>query len=181
MKILKRREFGDSILRQKAEPVEKNSIGSDEILTLISDMRNTLIAKKLGVALAAPQVGKSIRLVVVAVRPTKHRPKIKELDLVMINPEITDKIGKRQGMWEGCISSGKDDKAGLFAIVPRYDKIKVKYQDEDAIFHHRTYTGLRAQIVQHEVDHLNGKLFVDRVRDTKTFMTYDEYMKMANE
>jgi peptide deformylase len=80
-------------------------------------------------------------------------------------------------MWEGCISSGAG-KAGLFAKVPRYEKIELEYLDESAVSHKKVFSGLVAHVIQHEVDHLNGILFVDKVKDSTTFMTYSEYRKM---
>lgn len=178
MKILGRTQFGNPILRQPAQKINPQDIGSVEIQELIAGMRHTLITRKLGVAMAAPQVGKSIALVVVAVRPLAHRQKIEPFDAVLINPEITEQNGRRQSLWEGCISSGRDGRPDLFAKVPRYPKVKVRYYDEQGKQHHEEFTGFRAQIVQHEVDHLQGILFVDRVKDPKTFITYQEYMKM---
>ena len=177
MKKLIRREFGDPVLRQKTRELKREEIGSDKIQNLIKNMRHTLIDLKLGVALAAPQVGENLALVVVAVRPMPHRPKIKQLDMVMINPLITEKLGEQKETWEGCISSGKDGKSGLFARVPRYTKVRVKYLDENGKSHHKVFSELQAQIIQHETDHLNGILFVDRVKDTKTYMTHKEYIK----
>lgn len=140
-------------------------------------MKHTLIEKKLGIGLAAPQVGRGIALAVIALRPTPHRPKVKEFDLVLINPIITDFIGKKTELWEGCISAGSEGKADLFAKVPRYKQVRVKYTDKNGKLCHKSFKGLKAQVVQHEIDHLNGVLFVDHVKDTKTFMTYKEYMK----
>jgi len=69
-------------------------------------------------------------------------------------------------------------KANLFAKVPRYKKIELEYFDEHAIKQTRVFKGLAAHVIQHEVDHLNGILFVDKVKDTSTYMTYKEYKKM---
>lgn len=177
MDILKRTQFGNPVLREVARKLTVAEITSPKIQKLISDMRNTLIAKKLGVGLAAPQVGESIALIVIAIRPNDIRPDIEAFDLVMINPVITQYVGRRKSMWEGCISAGSAGKADLFAKVPRYNELVVSYLDEKGKAQKQSFTGLKAQIVQHEVDHLNGILFVDRVRDPKTFMTYKEYIK----
>ena len=137
-------------------------------------MRFTLTSKKLGVGLAAPQVGKDLALSVISIHPTKHRPKVKELELVIINPKITKYTGRKTQMWEGCLSGGK---SGLFAKVPRHKSVELEYLDEKGIKHKKTFKGLPAQVIQHEVDHLNGILFVDKVKDTKTYMTLKEYKK----
>lgn len=128
--------------------------------------------------LSAPQVGESIALAVIAIRPSETRPKAKPFDLVIINPEIIEYIGDKKALWEGCISSGSNGTAGMFAKVPRHPTVKVKYYDENGKLCNRTFRDLKAQVMQHEIDHLNGVLLVDRVKDTKSYMTHKEYKKM---
>ncbi len=176
MRVLKLTQFGNPILRQKAQPLTAKEIGSKKTQQLIADMRQTLKSMKIGVGLAAPQVGEGIALAIVQMRPTPHRPKVTPFDLILINPEITETFGRRSQLWEGCISSGLD-KNGLFAKVPRYKKIRLRYYDEIGKQHHKNFEGLPAHVIQHEVDHLNGVLFVDRVTETKTYMTFAEYKK----
>lgn len=177
MKLLEITQFGNPVLRRKARKISPKSISSKKIQQLIENMRHTLVEKKLGVALAAPQVNESVAIVVVAIRPMPHRPNVKPFDLVLINPEVTETSDIKKEIWEGCISAGSHGKADLFAKVPRHNKVSVSYFDESGKKRQRTFTGLKAQIVQHEVDHLDGILFVDRVKSTKTFMTYKEYMQ----
>jgi peptide deformylase len=176
MKLLPRSQFGNPILRQVAKPLTKNEIVSDEIQKLIKNMHFILSDKKLGVGLAAPQVGKSVALAVINIQKTELRPDVKPFKLTIINPVITKTYGRKTQRWEGCISSGAG-KAGLFAKVPRYKKIELEYQDEKGKKQIKTFKDLQAHVIQHEVDHLNGILFVDRVKDTKTYMTYAEYKK----
>lgn len=175
MKTLKIVEFGDPLLRKAAKKVPVANIKSAAFQNLISDIRDHLVGKKLGVGLAAPQIGKSLALSVIAIRPTKHRPTVEEFDLVIINPSYKG-VGDKKEMWEGCISSGAGQ-AGLFAKVPRYKKVEATFWDEKGQKHTKWFSGLPAQVVQHETDHLNGVLFVDKVVDTKTFMTLGEYRK----
>lgn len=170
-------QFGNPLLRKRAKELKISEISSPKLQQLISGMKHALISQELGVALAAPQIGQSIQLVVVAIRPMPHRPKVKEFNLVLVNPKIVKSSDRRRSLWEGCISSGSNGKANLFAKVPRSNQIKVEYYDENGIKHTKSFTGLKAQVVQHEVDHLSGILFVDHVEDTNTFMTYNEYMK----
>lgn len=177
MKILSCTQFGNPILRKKAKRIAKSEILSPAIQGLIQDMRHTLIEKNLGIGLAAPQVGKSVALAVIAIRPTPHRPKVKNFDTVLINPVITDFIGKKVSLWEGCISAGSEGKADLFAKVPRHTEVRVTYYDEQGKLCHDSFKGLKAQLIQHETDHLHGTLFIDHVTDTKSFMTYKEYMR----
>ncbi len=152
-------------------------ITSGRLKPLCEDMHHTLVTNKLGVGLAAPQVGQNIALFIVAVRPSAHRPEAKPFDLIMINPKITKYFGHKKAVWEGCISSGSNGTADLFAKVPRYTNIEVEYYDANAKHHQRKFEDLHAQIIQHEIDHLNGVLFVDRVKDTKTYCNYKQYMK----
>jgi peptide deformylase len=177
-KPLKRTEFGDPILRASARRLNKTEITSHKTKKLIADMRHTLSQLKLGVGLAAPQVGHGVALAVIAVRPTEHRPKVERFDRVLINPVIVNTFGRKTQMWEGCISAGAH-RAGLFAKVPRYRKVEVKYLDESGHDKTEIFEGLVAQVAQHEIDHLQGILFVDKVKDTTSYMTYKEYLKMV--
>ncbi|HSX43871.1 MAG TPA: peptide deformylase [Candidatus Saccharimonadales bacterium] len=174
MNVLAKTEFGNPILREVAKKLTKQQIVSPKVQSLIKDMRHTLITQKLGIGLAAPQIGQSLALSTIAIRPTAHRKKVEPFDIVIINPEISQHFAYRKSMWEGCLSGGK---SGLFAKVPRYKKIELVYHDEYGKRHTRIFEGLEAQVIQHEVDHLNGVLFVDRVKDPKTYMTLKEYKK----
>jgi peptide deformylase len=176
MKTLARTQFGNPVLRQTARRLTRSDIASPKIQQLIKDMRYTLKSVNLGIGLAAPQVGEPVALAVIAIHPTKHRPEVEPYELVIINPEITAVFGRKKQLWEGCISSGPG-KTGLFAKVPRYQKAKLKFTDEKGVQHVKIFEGLRAHVLQHETDHLNGILFLDRVKDTKTYMTYSEYLK----
>lgn len=169
-------EFGDSILRKKTETIKPSEITGNEIQALIKTMQDLLKTKKLGVGLAAPQVGKGIALAVIRVRPMKHRTEVSPLDLVIINPQITEQVGKRKQLYEGCISAGAG-KAGLFALVPRYKKIRLRYYNEKGNLREDYFEGLAAHVIQHEVDHLNGVLFVDKVKNTTSYKTHKEYLK----
>jgi len=179
MKVLRRTQFGNPVLRGQARQLTKKEIASKEIQQLISDMHHTLGQMDMGVGLAAPQVGQSVALAVIRIRPRQYRKDVKNFDLVMVNPKITQSFGRKTQKWEGCISSGLG-KAGLFAKVPRYKKIELSYMDEKGIAITKEFSGLIAHVIQHEVDHLNGILFVDRVKNTKTYMTFSEYKKRAS-
>ena len=175
LKILGKTEFGNPILKKNVARLSKSEILSSDTQQLIANMRYTLQEKNYGIALAAPQIGKSLALAVIHIRPTKIRPnlpKSKWADLVIINPKITKTYGAKIPTWDGCISL-----AEVFAKVPRYKKVQVEYLDENAVKLTRTFEGLLAQVIQHEIDHLNGILFVDRVKDARTFMSGSEYRK----
>lgn len=177
LKTLKRTEFGNPILRHKTRRLTRQEILSPKIQALIKDMITTLKTFKLGIGLAAPQVGQGIALSVILIQPTKHRPDVEQFDAVFINPEIMETFGRRKQLWEGCLSSGAG-KSGLFAKVPRYKKVKVRFYDQTGKRHTQVFEGLQAHVVQHEIDHLNGILFVDKVKDTRTYTTYSEYLKL---
>lgn len=176
-KKLKVLEFGESMLRQKATAVKPSIIKSAEFKDLITEMEKFLSDKKLGVGLAAPQIGQDMSLAIILIQPTKHRTKVKEFRLTIINPKISATYGNRVQVWEGCISGGPAE-SGLYAKVPRYKKVKLEYTDESGGKRSHIFEGLIAQVIQHEVDHLNGILFVDRVRDSKSFVTYNQYRKL---
>ncbi len=175
-KILRRTVFGNPILRQVTRRLTREEILSDEIQALIANMRYTVERKSYGVGLAAPQVGVPVALSVVGIKPTPNRPNLERLETVLINPEIVQTYGRRQGMWEGCISCGTASDT-LYAKVPRFKKIKLRWLDEHAQQHEKILGGFVAHVAQHETDHLNGVLFVDRVRDSRTYMMASEYRK----
>lgn len=175
---LKITEFGNPILRQKAKKLNVAEIKSSNTKKLINQMEQILLNKKLGVGLASPQVGVSLQIAIIRIRPSKHRDNIKEFDLNIINPKIIETFGVRQQQWEGCISGGSL-KSSLFAKALRYKKLKLEFYNEKGQKKTEEFDGLKAQVIQHEVDHLNGVLFVDRVKDSKSFTTYNEYIKLV--
>jgi peptide deformylase len=172
MKILKRAQFGNPILREVARQLSDEEIKSPETQTLIEDMYHTLDKKKYGVGLAAPQVGQSVAIAAIGIKATPTRPDLKAEKLTIINPKIISYYGKRTGMWEGCISG-----TTIYAKAMRYKKVRMRWQDEMAHKHEQDFDGFMAHVLQHEIDHLNGALFVDRVKDPKTYMTIAEYKK----
>lgn len=174
--LLKAIRFGNPLLRQAARYLDLSEITSTATRNLISNMRYTLEYKKYGVGLAAPQIGEGVALSVISVKPTPVRPELKPFELILINPEIIATFGRRTGMWEGCISCGTG-KDTLFAKVPRYKRVRARWLDEAAHQHEEVLDSFTAHIFQHEVDHINGILFVDRVKDTTSYMMADEYRR----
>lgn len=177
VKNLKITQFGNDVLRTVARPLDVDEINSKPIEDMIKNMDNLLTTKKLGVGLAAPQIDQSLAIAIIRIQKTALRPDVEPFSLTIINPVITSVFGRKSQMWEGCISGGAG-KAGMFAKVPRYKKIEVEFYDERAIKRKEQFEGLPAHVIQHEVDHLNGVLFVDKVKDTRSYMTYSEYRKM---
>lgn len=166
---------GDPILREVMPLLTPDEIASDKIKNLITDIRHTCQKKEYGVGLAAPQVGARYALSVIGIKPTPTRPNLDVFEQVIINPTY-EGIGRRAGMWEGCISIGSGDNT-LFAKALRFRKINAEWLDENGTHHQELLGGFVAHVFQHETDHLNGILFVDCVRDTKTYMMADEYRK----
>jgi peptide deformylase len=175
---LKITEFGNPILRQVARPLEVSEISTPDIQLLIASMEELLTSKKLGVGLAAPQIGVGIALAIVIIQVTKLRPEVQPSRLVLINPKIVETSFRRKPLYEGCISGGPG-KAGLFGRVPRYLKVRVVFMDETGTVRDEWLDGIVGHVAQHEVDHLNGVLFVDRVKDTTSYVTHKEYLKLV--
>ena len=173
--ILEIMRAGNPILREAMPRVAPNEIGSDEIQGLIANIRHTCRERQYGVGLAAPQVGACYALSVIGIKPTPNRPNLEPFEQVIINPHY-EGIGRRMGMWEGCQSIGSGDDV-LYGKTLRYKEINAEWFDEAGEHHKRILGGFVAHVFQHETDHLNGILFVDRVRDTTTFMMADEYRK----
>jgi len=179
MSNLRLRQFGDPVLRQIAQHLSKSEILSEKTQILIRTIRDTNTKKLYGVGLAAPQVGISVRLSVVGIKPTPTRPELEPFDAVIINPSY-EGLGRRTGLWEGCQSCGRGNNT-LYGKALRYRKIRATWLDENAEKHEEELVGFVAHVFQHETDHLNGILFVDRVRDTGTYMMAEEFRKrMSN-
>lgn len=174
-KILKLTRIGNPVLRKVAKRLTVQEVKSDAIQELIADMRYTVTKKQYGVALAAPQVGESIALTVVGIKATPNRPELEPLETVLINPETVEVFGKPEPKWEACMSCGSDDDSLLYAQVPRYKKIKLRWLDETGTQHEEVLSGFVAHVAQHETDHLNGIMFLDKVEDTASYMMGDEY------
>lgn len=147
--------FGNPVLRQKAKELTKDEILSDDIRTLIANMRHTVKEKEYGVGIAAPQVGISVALSVIGIKPTPNRPNLEPFETTIINPAIKEAYGDPKPMWEACISCGESSSL-LYAQVPRFERIKLAWMDETGISREEILGGFVAHVAQHETDHLNG-------------------------
>ncbi len=166
MSLRKVAVMGHPVLRKVAEPIPPKEIKSPKIQTLIQDMVETMFEYD-GRGLAAPQVHESIQLVVMLWDFEKDsKPFIK----VLINPEITPLTEETSGAWEGCLSL-----PGLRGYVERPNKISVKSFDQDGKKQDFVAEGFAATVIQHECDHLLGKLYVDRIQDLTQFAYIKEY------
>lgn len=174
-KILTRTQFGDPILQEKAQQLTASEIAKSATQKLIADIRHTLISRKYGVGLAAPQVGVSLAISVISIKKTPVRQNSKNFEAVIINPSYRG-VGKKQPMWEGCLSFGAKN-SPVFAQAERYAKIQAVWLDENGTKHAEALAGLAAHVFQHETDHLDGILFTERVEDHSTWMNASEYKK----
>jgi peptide deformylase len=176
-------QAGEPVLRQSARPLTRQEILGEEIQRLIHDMRETMRDAP-GVGLAAPQIGLSLQLAVIEDREEflKDVPpqELAEKDRrpvpfhVMINPVITKPKmtlteDDKASFYEGCLSL-----AGFSAVVPRARAVRVEYLDEQGEPRSVEASGWYARILQHEIDHLHGTLYVDRMR-TRTFTSVDNW------
>lgn len=152
--------YGTSVLRKKAEEVPRDMEGLNE---LIENMYETMYHAE-GVGLAAPQVGKSLRLFIIDATNVEEDDEefVSDFKKVFINPEIINEEGQEWAFNEGCLSLPliRED-------VMRKPKIRIQYYDENMDFFDEEYDGIRARIIQHEYDHLNGILFVDKLNPLK--------------
>jgi peptide deformylase len=146
MAVLKVRKYGDPVLRRRATPVGEVT---PEIKQLIADMVDTMY-DEIGIGLAAPQVGHALRLMVVADDESRGAR-------ALLNPSIVERGGEVTAE-EGCLSI-----PGIFADVTRAEWVKIEAQDEDGRPVSLRARGLRARVFQHELDHLDGVLFIDRL------------------
>lgn len=167
--------LGNPVLRRKARLLSAKQIRSKKIQQLICDIRFTNKIKQYGVGLAAPQVGVSVALSVIGIKPTPTRPNLEPFEQVIINPSYQG-IGTQSALWEGCQSVGQGDDT-LYGKALRWRKIHASWHDEQGVYHEKMLHGFVAHVFQHETDHLNGVLFVDKVKDPKTFMMADEYRR----
>lgn len=176
MAILKLARMGNPILRQKAQVVTQQEIKSPKMTEFISNMLDTLHDAK-GLGLAAPQVSCSIQLAVIEIDPNNPRYKDsvhlpKQPLLILFNPEIQILDHEPQGYWEGCLSV-----PGIRGFVRRPRKIRVNYLNEKAEEKSLIAENFLSTVFQHELDHLDGNLFIDRIHpeDRQKLTFIDEY------
>jgi peptide deformylase len=175
-------QCGDPVLRRPAEPVDPADLQTAELRRLIAQMRATMEAAP-GVGLAAPQVGVSLQLAVVQDGPERwghltddERAARQRTDLpfaVLVNPAVTPLDGDDLvSFYEGCLSI-----PGLAAAVARHRAVRVEALDEHGQPFDRVLRGWPARIVQHEADHLGGRLYLDRA-EARSLSTADNYARL---
>ena len=173
-KILK---MGNPLLREPAQPFESEEITSDETNELIQSMWDTM-EEYGGIGLAAPQIGVYKQLAVIRIEEDNERyPEDEEFEeIVIFNPKITLLDGTLQGFWEGCLSV-----PGLRGVVFRPRKVQIDYLDKSAKEKSIIAEDFLATVFQHELDHLFGKLFIDRIEDISTLSFEDELVSADQE
>ena len=154
--------MGHPLLKQVASPVAH--FNSDELLQLVADMDDTMRAER-GAGIAAPQIGVGARVVIFELKDNPRYPHIKPVPYtVLVNPTLTPLTEEEDEGWEGCLSV-----PGMRGLVPRFTRLRYQGFDAHGAPLDRTVEGFHARVVQHEVDHLDGILFPQRVRDLRNF------------
>jgi peptide deformylase len=149
--------YGDPVLRQRAKNIEPGT----DIKQLVEDMYETLDAAN-GIGLAAPQIGKSLRLFIVDGTSLEEEPGMADFRKVFVNAEMIEEVGMPWEFEEGCLSI-----PNIRERISRKEQLTIRYFDENWNAFEETYDGMRARIIQHEYDHIEGKMFVDYLTPLK--------------
>ena len=164
-------QLGNPVLRLQAQVV--TDIQDTEIQQIIETMQDTLTTTQ-GVGIAAPQISISKRIIIIASRPTTRYPSAPLMEpTVMINPAFQALSELTEKDWEGCLSI-----PGIRALVPRYQEILINYANEQGGLVEARLEGFVARVFQHEFDHLEGKVYLDRVEDNRDIFAESEYFKI---
>jgi peptide deformylase len=170
MSILKIARMGHPVLRKRARKVEANEIKSPAFQKLVDDMIETMREYD-GIGLAAPQVHEAIRLALIGIEEGRGQDRSIRV-LPVVNPEVVPVGEDVEEDWEGCLSLPK-----LRGRVVRPSRIQVKALDRRGNKMEIDLEGYPARVAQHEIDHLDGKLFIDRMKSFETLSFMDEYSK----
>jgi peptide deformylase len=163
--------IGNPALRQAARALEPDEIRSPRIAALVDDMIDTMRALG-GIGIAAPQVSEPVQVAIIEIAEgsTRYRAMTPAALTVLVNPRITVLDETEQGFWEGCLSV-----PDLRGLVHRPRKVRVDYLDLENRAHSIVAEDFLATVLQHELDHLHGILFIDKVRDTTKLATLADY------
>lgn len=154
-------KMGEPLLRAVAAPVTRFD---DELVSLVADMDETMRHLS-GAGIAAPQIGVSLRVVIFELKDNPRYPHLTPVPYtVLVNPQLTPLGTEEDEGWEGCLSV-----PGMRGLVPRFRRLRYQGFDLKGTALDRTVEGFHARVVQHEVDHLDGILFPQRVRDLRNF------------
>jgi peptide deformylase len=167
--------YGDPVLKKKAEEIDEDY---PDLKKLIDNMWETMYNAK-GVGLAAPQIGRSIRLFIVDATPVAEGedgdPSCEDFKRVFINPIILEEEGKEWSYEEGCLSI-----PNIREEVLRKPNLKIEYFDENWDLYEEELDGFAARVVQHEYDHIEGKLFLDKISAFKKTLLRGKLKDISN-
>ena len=149
--------YGDPVLRQRASKIAPGT----DLTALVEDMFETLQAAN-GIGLAAPQIGKSVRLFVVDGTSLEDEPGMESFRKVFVNAEMIEELGMPWEFEEGCLSI-----PSIREKISRKEQLRIRYFDENWNAFEETHEGMKARIIQHEYDHIEGKMFVDYLTPLK--------------
>lgn len=169
MSILKVARIGHPVLRSPARPVPKSAFKDPLFQKLIDDMRETMHEYE-GVGLAAPQVHEGLRLAVIELLADDERAQAEVPFMVLVNPVITPLGAETKHGWEGCLSI-----PDLRGIVPRLVRLKLDALDRDARPYSLEAEGFFARVIQHECDHLEGGVYLDRMQGMRSLTFIKEF------
>jgi len=161
--------YGDPVLRKVAKDIEKGT----DISELVKDMFETMHGAH-GIGLAAPQIGKGIRLFIVDGTTLEDEPDLKDFKKAFVNPKILKEEGEPWAFEEGCLSI-----PNIREEVERPEKLRIKYFDENWNSFEEEFDGMKARIIQHEYDHIEGKLFIDYLTPLKKKMLKGKLSKIS--
>lgn len=167
MSILKVSNLGHPVLRMESQRVTPKTLATPAIQKLIDDMMDTMV-EYYGVGLAAPQVHESLAIAVIE----SHGSRGDIPMTVLVNPDVTVLDEELIDDWEGCLSIPE-----FRGRVPRWSKLRVDALDRTGKKIQITAEGFFARVIQHEFDHLMGKVYLDRMRDLKTLTHFDEFQR----
>lgn len=168
-------KIGDPVLRQVARELSAEEIGSRELRQLVEDMIDTMHAEE-GIGIAAPQIGVSVQAAVVEIDESSRRyPGMGALAVtVFLNPRVVVLDEAEQSYWEGCLSV-----PDLRGQVPRFHRLRLEALDR----HGRPFAveaaGFFARVIQHECDHLDGRVYLDRMRDMRSLCFLSEFERFV--
>ena len=172
MAILKVARLGHPVIRKPSQAVPKETVGSPKLQQLIDDMIETMHEYD-GVGLAAPQVHVSAQIAVIEVKENRRYPGEGPIPLtVLINPKILQASKKQLTDWEGCLSVHE-----FRGQVPRAESLEIEAYDRTGEKRRLAAHGFFARVIQHECDHLAGKVFLDRMPDLRTLAHLQEFAR----
>ena len=176
--ILPIRAFGDAVLRKHCQEITKDYPDLDELIANMFDTMNSAH----GIGLAAPQVGLDIRLFIVDLSPLAEdedyadiADELKDFKKVLINAKILEESGEEWKFNEGCLSI-----PDIREDVKRKETIVIEYYDENFVKHTDTFSDMRARVIQHEYDHIEGILFTDHLSSLKKKLVKGKLVKISN-